>query len=52
MSARAGGVLRVIALHREHDVRRSPALDRAVGRAIERLAAWRGAQAVEVVREA
>jgi len=49
---RAGGVLRVIALHREHDVRRSPALDRAVGRAIERLAAWRGAQAVEVVREA
>ena len=49
---RAGGVLRVLALHREPGVRRTAALDRAVGRAIERLATWRGAQAVEVLREA
>jgi uncharacterized protein YcaQ len=36
------GLLRVHALHREPDVRRTPALDRAVARALERLAAWRG----------
>ncbi len=39
-------VLRVRALHREDGVRRTPALDRAVMRALERLAAWRGAGAV------
>jgi uncharacterized protein len=37
------GLLRVRALHREPAVRRTPALDRAVTRALERLAAWRGA---------
>ena len=42
------GVLRVHALHREPGVRRSPAIDRAVARALERLAAWRGAGTVEV----
>lgn len=42
------GVLRVAALHREPGVRRTPALDRAVMRALERLAAWRGASAVNV----
>ncbi|MEA2219620.1 MAG: uncharacterized protein QOJ35_2246, partial [Solirubrobacteraceae bacterium] len=45
LDARAA-VLRVHALHREPGVRRSPALDRAVARALERLAAWRGATAV------
>ena len=44
---RKAGVLRVLALHREPGVRRSPALDRAVARALERLAAWRGASGVE-----
>jgi uncharacterized protein YcaQ len=48
---RDAGVLRVLALHREPDVRRSAALDRAVARSLERLAAWRGANAVEVLRE-
>lgn len=48
---RAAGVLRVLALYREPDVRRTPALDRAVTRALERLAAWRGAAGVEVVGE-
>ncbi len=43
---RAAGVLRVLALHREEGVRRSPALDRAVTGALERLAAWRGASGV------
>ena len=43
---RAAGVLRVHALHREEAVRRTPALDRAVMRALERLAAWRGAGGV------
>ena len=43
---RQAGVLRVLALHREPDVRRSAALDRAVARALERLAAWRGASGV------
>ena len=45
------GLLRVHALHREPGVRRSPALDRAVARALERLAAWRGAAGVSVARE-
>ncbi|MDX6690142.1 MAG: uncharacterized protein QOG15_1599 [Solirubrobacteraceae bacterium] len=39
---RDAGVLRVLAFHREPDVRRTPALDRAIGRALERLSAWRG----------
>ena len=51
LDARAG-LLRVHSLHREHGVRRTPALDRAVARALERLAAWRGARGVEVAREA
>ncbi len=38
---RSARVLRVRALHREPDVRRTPALDRAITRALERLAAWR-----------
>jgi uncharacterized protein YcaQ len=46
------GVLRVHALHREPGVRRSAAIDRAVARALERLAAWRGAGGVVVAREA
>jgi uncharacterized protein YcaQ len=46
------GVLRVHALHREPGVRRSPALDRAVARALGRLAAWRGAGEVRIAREA
>jgi uncharacterized protein YcaQ len=41
-------LLRVHALHREPGVRRTPALDRAVLRALERLAAWRGADGVTV----
>ncbi len=48
---RAAGVLRVLTLHREPGVRRTAALDRAVTRALERLAAWRGAAAVEVAAE-
>ncbi len=47
LDARAG-VLRVHALHREGGVRRTPALDRAVMRALERLATWRGASGVSV----
>ena len=43
---RAAGVLQVHALHREEGLRRTPALDRAVLRALERLAAWRGADRV------
>jgi len=39
---RRAGLLRVHALHREPDVTRTPALDRAVASAFERLAAWRG----------
>ncbi len=42
------GLLRVHALHREPAVRRTPALDRAVARALERLAAWRGAGGVSI----
>jgi uncharacterized protein YcaQ len=45
-------LLRVRALHREPGVRRTPALDRAVGRALERLAAWRGATGVELAEGA
>lgn len=48
---RDAGVLRVLALHREPSVKRSAALERAVMRALERLAAWRGANGVEVVAE-
>ncbi len=43
---RPANVLRVHALYREEGVRRTPALDRAVDRALERLAAWRGADGV------
>lgn len=39
---RQAGLLRVLALHREPGVKRSPGLDRAVADALERLAAWRG----------
>lgn len=45
---RDAGVLRVLALYREPAVRRTPALDRAVMRALERLAAWRGARGVRL----
>ena len=44
-------LLRVLALHREPGVRRTAALDRALTRALERLAAWRGADAVQIVSE-
>jgi len=43
---RAGGVLRALSFHREPDVRWTPALDRKVGGALERLASWRGASSV------
>jgi uncharacterized protein YcaQ len=46
-----GGLLRVHALHREPGVRRTAALERSVMRALERLAAWRGAARVEVAEE-
>ena len=39
---RKAGLLRLHALYREGDVKRTPALDRAVASALERLAAWRG----------
>ena len=39
---RKAGVLRVYALHREPRLRRTPALDRAIVGALQRLAAWRG----------
>ncbi|MEJ7797087.1 MAG: crosslink repair DNA glycosylase YcaQ family protein [Solirubrobacteraceae bacterium] len=45
-----GGLLRVRTLHREPGVRRTPALDRAVAGALERLAAWRGATGVTIDR--
>jgi len=48
---RGAGLLRVLALHREPDVLRTPALDRAVMGALERLAAWRGADAVQIGAE-
>jgi len=44
------GALRVHALHREPGVRRTPTLDRAVARALERLAAWRGAGTVAIAQ--
>jgi len=39
---RRAGLLRVHALHREPGVKRTPALERAIAAALERLAAWRG----------
>jgi uncharacterized protein YcaQ len=48
----AAGVLRVHALFREAGVRRTAALDRCVMRALQRLAAWRGADRVEVATTA
>ena len=45
---RDAGLLRVNALHVEPGLRRTAALDRAIARALERLAAWRGAIGVEV----
>ena len=48
---RDSGVLRVLALYREDGVRRTAALARAVARALDRLAAWRGARGVQVVSE-
>jgi len=44
------GLLRVHALYREADTRRTPAIDRAVARALERLAAWRGARGVDIAK--
>ncbi|HEX8156246.1 MAG TPA: crosslink repair DNA glycosylase YcaQ family protein [Solirubrobacteraceae bacterium] len=49
---RDAGLLRVHALYRELQVRRTPALDRAVAGALQRLAGWRGARGVAVAREA
>ncbi len=43
---RNAGLLRVLALHHEAGLRRTPALERAIARALERLAAWRGANGV------
>jgi uncharacterized protein len=45
---RDAGVLRVHALYREPGARRTAALDRALHRALERLAAWRGARGVQI----
>ena len=45
---RDAGLLRVNALYHEPGVRRTAALERAIARALERLAAWRGADAVHV----
>ncbi|HEV7882959.1 MAG TPA: crosslink repair DNA glycosylase YcaQ family protein [Solirubrobacteraceae bacterium] len=47
---RDAGLLRVRALYHEPDVRRTPALDRAIEGALHRLAAWRGAAGVHVVQ--
>jgi uncharacterized protein YcaQ len=47
---RDAGLLRVNALYHEPGVRRAPALERAIERALERLAAWRGAAGVHVVQ--
>jgi uncharacterized protein YcaQ len=49
---RDAGLLRVHALYHEPGVPHTPALDRAVARALERLAAWRGAGGVHVARRA
>ena len=48
---RGDGVLRVLALHHEEGIRRTATLDRAVARALDRLAAWRGADSVQVVSQ-
>jgi len=48
---RDAGLLRVHALHREPDVRRTPAVDRALAGSLQRLAAWRGASGVVVARD-
>ena len=48
---RQAGLLRVRALYREPGVRNTAALNRALLRALERLAAWRGASDVQIVRE-
>jgi uncharacterized protein YcaQ len=48
---RDAGVLRVLALYREPGVKRTAALDRALARALERLAAWRGAGVVQLPAE-
>ncbi|MEA2156451.1 MAG: uncharacterized protein QOE11_2591 [Solirubrobacteraceae bacterium] len=45
---RDAGLLRVNALYHEDGVRRTPALERAIARALERLAAWRGATGVQI----
>jgi uncharacterized protein YcaQ len=45
---RDAGLLRVNALYHEPGVRWTPALERAIGGALERLAAWRGAEGVHV----
>jgi uncharacterized protein YcaQ len=45
---RDAGLLRVNAFYHEPGVRRTPALERALGRALERLATWRGAHGVSV----
>ena len=49
---RGAGVLRVHVLHREEDVRWTPATDRAVLAALQRLATWRGAEHVLLPRQA
>ncbi len=46
---RDAGLLRVNTLHREPGVKRTPALTRAIERALERLAAWRGASELRIV---
>lgn len=48
---RDAGLMRVHALHREPDVRRTPAVDRALADSLQRLAAWRGASGVAVARD-
>ena len=48
---RQAGTLRVLALYRDPGVRRTAALDRALLRALERLADWRGADAVQIVND-
>jgi uncharacterized protein YcaQ len=47
---RDAGLLRVNALYHERGERRTPAPERAIERALERLAAWRGAAGVEVAQ--
>jgi len=48
---RDAGLLRIHALHREPDVRRTPAVDRALAGALQRLATWRGARGVVIDRD-